>query len=309
MTKWGRRDKPENAQGVRMLDQTAKLKDWLGRSRKEDDELSTGSVRRLAAMLDQDPAAYKRGVELPESWYAILFGPTARQSTIGRDGHPRTGGDDILPPLNNTRRMFAGRRATFHKPLRVGDMVERVSTVRGVEPKTGRTGSFVLVTIVHEMTTRSGLAVTEEQDLVYREDVGAGADGAAKPAQQATPRAATEKADHTVEWTPDTVQLFRYSALTFNAHRIHYDLPYTREVEGYPALVINGGLTALMLVEAARPNLSGTIAGYDARAMAPLFMGQTVLLNSRASGDTVETWASSADGGVHYRVNISLNKK
>src|SRR5258706_15613783 len=121
--------------GACMLDQTAAVKDWLGRKRSGDDELSTGSVRRLAAMLDQDPTAYKRGVELPESWYAILFGPTARQSSIGRDGHPRTG-DDLLPPLNNTRRMFAGRRAKFHKPLRVGDMVERVSTVRHVEPKT-----------------------------------------------------------------------------------------------------------------------------------------------------------------------------
>ena len=291
-----------------MLDQTASLKDWLGRKRSEDDELSVGSVRRLAAMLDQDPAAYRRGVELPESWYAILFGPTARQSSIGRDGHPRTG-DGLLPPLNNTRRMFAGRRVKFHKPLRVGDMVERVSTVRQVEPKTGRTGSFVLVTVVHEMSAGAGLAITEEQDLVYREAVSAPADGAAKPAQQAKPQAATEKADHAVEWTPDTVQLFRYSALTYNAHRIHYDLPYTREVEGYPALVINGGLIALMLVEAARSKLSGAVAGYDARAMAPLFIGQTVLLNSRASGDTVETWASSSDGGVHHRVNISLNKK
>jgi 3-methylfumaryl-CoA hydratase len=291
-----------------MLDQTATLKDWLGRKRREDDELSTGSVRRLAAMLDQDPAAYQRGVELPESWYAILFGPTARQSIIGRDGHPRTG-DDLLPPLNNTRRMFAGRRVKFHKPLRVGDMVERVSTVRQVEPKTGRTGSFVLVTVMHEMSAGAGVAVTEEQDLVYREAVSAPADSTSKPVQQAKPQAATEKADHSVEWKPDTVQLFRYSALTYNAHRIHYDLPYTREVEGYPALVINGGLIALMLVEAARPKLTGTIAGYDARAMAPLFIGQTVLLNSRAAGDTVETWASSPDGGVHYRVNISLNKK
>ena len=291
-----------------MPDQTASLKDWLGRKRSEDDELSTGSVRRLAAMLDQDPTAYKRGVELPESWYALLFGPTARQSTIGRDGHPLTG-DDLLPPLPNTRRMFAGRRVKFHKPLHVGDMVERVSTVRQVEPKTGRTGSFVLVTVVHEMSAGAGIAITEEQDLVYREAVTAEASSTAKPVQQAKPQAATEKADHAVEWKPDTVQLFRYSALTFNAHRIHYDLPYTREVEGYPALVINGGLTALMLVEAARPTLSGRVAGYDARAMAPLFIGQTVLLNSRVAGDTVETWASSADGGVHYRVNISLDKK
>ncbi len=295
-----------------MPDQTASLKDWLGRTRSEDDELSVGSVRRLAAMLDQDPAPFKRGVEIPESWYAVLFGPTAVQSKIGRDGHPLTG-DDLLPPLPNTRRMFAGRRVKFHKPLRVGDMVERVSTIKQVEPKTGRTGAFVLVTVVHEMSAGAGTAITEEQDLVYREDV-AVAGGATKPAVQAKPQVATEKADHAVEWKPDTVQLFRYSALTYNAHRIHYDLPYTREVEGYPALVINGGLIALMLVEAARPTLPGAVAGYDARAMAPMFIGQSVKLSSRVVGDTaetrsVETWAESAEGGVHYRVNISLNKK
>ena len=150
-----------------IVDQTASMKDWLGRQRKEDDELSLGAVRRLAAMLDQDPSVYRRGSEVPESWYTILFGPTARQSTIGPDGHPKTG-DDFLPPLHNTRRMFAGRRVTFHKPLRVGDMVERVSTVRQVEPKTGRTGSFTLLTVVHELSAGSGVAVTEEQDLVYR---------------------------------------------------------------------------------------------------------------------------------------------
>jgi 3-methylfumaryl-CoA hydratase len=306
-----RRNKPEN-KGTGMPDQNASLKSWLGRSRKEDDELSVGSVRRLAAMLDQDPTPFKRGVEIAESWYAILFGPTAVQSKIGRDGHPLTG-DDLLPPLPNTRRMFAGRRVKFHKPLRVGDMVERVSTIKQVEPKTGRTGAFVLVTVVHEMGAGAGTAITEEQDLVYREDV-AVAGGATKPAVQAKPQAATEKADHAVEWKPDTVQLFRYSALTYNAHRIHYDLPYTREVEGYPALVINGGLIALMLVEAARPTLPGAVAGYDARAMAPMFIGQSVKLSSRVVGDTaetrsVETWAESAEGGVHYRVNISLNKK
>lgn len=291
-----------------MLDQTAALKDWVGRSRREDDELSVGSVRRLAAMLDQDPSSYKHGVELPESWYAILFGPTAVQSKIGRDGHPKTG-DDLLPPLHNTRRMFAGRRARFHKPLRVGDMVERVSTVRQVEPKAGRTGSFVLVTVVHEMRTDAGLAITEEQDLVYREAVGA-PDGAAKPAAQAKAQAAAERPDWSVEWTPDTVQLFRYSALTFNAHRIHYDLRYTREIEGYPALVINGGLIALMLIEAARPKLPGTIAGYDARAMAPLFIGQTVMLNTRmVSDENAETWAATPDGGLRYRVNILLKSR
>jgi 3-methylfumaryl-CoA hydratase len=289
------------------VNQTASIKDWLGRQRKEDDELGLSQVRRTAAMLDQDPAQYRRGSEVPESWYAILFGPNALQKSIGPDGHPLTGGDDLMPPMHNTRRMFAGRRAKFHKPLKVGDLVERVSTVRTVEPKTGRTGSFTLVTVVHEMSVGSTLAVTEEQDLVYREAVAEA--GGGKPAQQAKAQPATEKPDWSVAWTPDTAQLFRYSALTYNAHRIHYDLPYTRETEGYPALVINGGLTALMLVESARPHLPGRIAGYDARAMAPLFIGQTVTLNARIVGDTAETWAASADGGVHYRVNIALTRK
>ena len=278
-----------------MLDQTAKLKDWLGRSRKEDDELSLGSVRRLAAMLDQDPTPHPRGSELPESWYAILFGPVARQSIIGRDGHPKTG-DDLLPPLHNTRRMFAGRRATFHRPLKVGDMVERVSTVRQVEPKTGRTGSFVLVTIVHEISAGSGLAVTEEQDLVYREDVAASAGGAAKPAQQAAPKAATEQADHTVEWKPDTVQLFRYSALTFNGHRIHYDRDYVTKVEGYPGLIFHGPLQAALIVEFAA-KLHGGVAPkkFSYRGVQPLFAPGEFSVNANESEAGMELWTANSE--------------
>jgi 3-methylfumaryl-CoA hydratase len=290
---------------TRVLSASASLKDWLGRKRQEQDEISLGAVRRHAAMLDQDPAAYRNGSEMPEAWYAMLFGPTAQQSTLGPDGHPKTG--DFLPPLENTRRMFAGRRVKFLKPMKVGDTVERTSTIAQVEPKTGRTGSFTLVTVMHELTSSSGGKMTEEQDLVYREAVAEA--GGGKPAQQAKGQPATEKADWSAAWTPDTALLFRYSALTYNAHRIHYDLPYTREQEGYPALVVNGGLTALMLVETARPHLPGAITGYDARALAPLFIGQTITLNTRIAGDVAETWAAAPDGGVHYRVNIAFKRR
>ena len=292
--------------GTGVLNQAASIKDWLGRKRQEQDEISLGAMRRLAAMLDQEPEALQRGSEMPESWYALLFGPAAKQSTLGPDGHPLTG--DFLPPLPNTRRMFAGRRVKFLKPMKVGDTVERVSTIAQAEPKTGRSGSFTLVTVVHELTSSSGGAITEEQDLVYRQAVAdpqAAAAATAKP--EAAPKAEpAEPADWSHPWTPDTVQLFRYSALTFNAHRIHYDLPYTREQEGYPALVVNGGLTALMLVESARPHLQGAIAGYDARAMKPLFIGQGVTLNGRLSGDKSEVWASGPDGGQNYRLSITL---
>ena len=288
------------------LNQTASIKDWLGRKRQEQDHIELGAVRRHAALLDQDPAAFKHGSEMPDAWYAMLFGPTARQSTLGPDGHPMTG--DFLPPLPNTRRMFAGRRVKFLKPMKVGDAVDRTSTVAQAEPKTGRSGSFTLVTVVHELTSSSGGAITEEQDLVYREAV-------------ADPKASSEKAEAAPKvepgpkpewshpWTPDTVQLFRYGALTFNAHRIHYDLPYTREKEGYPALVVNGGLTAVMLVESARPHLPGRIAGYDARAMRPLFIGGSVTLNGRMAGEGAELWASGPDGGVNYRLNVTLERR
>ena len=224
------------------MNESAAVKDWLGRTRRDEDEITLGAVQRLAATLDQDPASFRRGGELPESWYAILFPPLARQCTIGPDGHPETG--DFLPPLAGTRRMFAGRRSTFHRPLTIGDMVSRLSTVTRAEPKTGRTGPFTLVTVRHEISGPAGLAVTEEQDLIYRAGVEAGTNA---PQKEAAPVA--DRPDWSVPILLDPALVFRYSALTFNAHRIHYDLPYTREIEGYPALVMNGGLTALLLVK------------------------------------------------------------
>jgi 3-methylfumaryl-CoA hydratase len=277
----------------------ASAKHWLGRTRRDEDEISLGAVQRLAATLDQDPTLFRRGSEMPESWYAILFAPIARESTLQPDGHLLTG--DFLPPLHGTRRMFAGRRTKFIKPLKIGDMVTRVSTVTRSELKAGRTGPFTLVTVTHEMSGPSGLALTEEQDIVYRAAVEAGTVAAQKEAAPV--------ADEPAWSTPielDPVLVFRYSALTFNAHRIHYDLPYAREVEGYPALVMNGGLTALLLIETARPYLPRPIAAYAARAVSPLFVGQRVAFNGRLTDDAAALWASGPDGGLAYRVNVTL---
>jgi 3-methylfumaryl-CoA hydratase len=281
------------------LNNAASIADWLGRSRRDDDEITLGAMARLAATLDQDPEALRRGSEMPESWYAVLFGPLARESVIGPDGQPETG--DFMPPLHGARRMFAGRRTWFHQPLRIGDMVSRLSAVTRAEPKTGRSGSFTLVTVTHEISGPSGLAITEEQDLVYRAAVEAGATEIQKAASPVADRP---------HWSAtillDPVLLFRYSALTFNAHRIHYDLPYARDVEGYPALVQNGGLTALLLVETARPYLRRPIAAYAARAISPLFVDSHVTFNGRLAGDTAALWASGPDGGLAYRVDVTL---
>jgi 3-methylfumaryl-CoA hydratase len=288
------------------LNAAASIKDWLGRTRRDEDEITLGAARRLAATLDRDPAALQRGGELPESWYAILFGPVAPQSTLGRDGHPGTG--DFLPPLAGTRRVFGGRRTRFIKPLRIGDTVSRVSTVTGATQKSGSTGPFTLVTVTHEISGPSGLAVTEEQDIVYRAAVEAGA--AAPQRKAAPPPYPPPQAEGEGEWSKlielDPVLTFRYSALTFNAHRIHYDLPYTRDVEGYPALLMNGGLTALLLIERARPHLPRPIAGYAARAMSPLFVGQRVTFNGRLADGMALLWASGPEGGLAYRVDLTL---
>ena len=277
----------------------AATKDWLGRIRRDEDEITLGAIQRLAATLDQDPAAFRHGSEMPESWYPILFGPIALESTLARDGHPETG--DFLPPMHGTRRMFAGRRTRFFAPLKIGDRVTRVSKVTRAEPKSGRTGPFTLVTVMHEISGPSALALTEEQDVVYRAPIEA---GSAAPQQEAAPT--VEKPEWSKPIELDPVLLFRYSALTFNAHRIHYDLPFARDVEGYPALVMNGGLTALLLIETARPHLPRRITGHAARAMSPLFVGQRIAFNGRLVGDTASLWASGPDGGLAYRVDVTL---
>jgi 3-methylfumaryl-CoA hydratase len=281
------------------MDEKASITDWLGRTRRDEDEIALGAVQRLAATLDQDPGRFTGGSELPESWYAILFATLARQSALGPDGHPKSG--EFLPPLAGTRRMFAGRRNTFHAPLRIGEMVSRLSTVTRAEGKRGSTGPFTLLTVRHEISGVSGLAVTEEQDLIYRAAVEG---GTAAPQRDAPPVA--ERADWSVPIMLDPALVFRYCALTFNAHRIHYDLAYAREVEGYPALVMNGGLTALLLVEAARPHLPHKIAGYAARATSPLYVGTRAIFNGRLTGEGAILWAFSPEGGLAYRIDMTL---
>src|SRR5260370_13504380 len=271
----------------------------LGVPRRDEDEITLSAVQRLAATLDRDPTTFHRGSEMPESWSASLFGSIARESGFGPAGHLETG--DFLPPLHGSRRMFGGRRTQFIRPLKIGEMVSRVSTVTRAEPKTGRTGPFTLVTVMHEISGSSGLALTEEQDIVYRAAVEAGTVAAQKEAAPAT-----DKPTWSTPIELDPVLLFRYSALTFNAHRIHYDMPYARDVEGYPALVMNGGLTALLLVETARPHLPRPIAAYAARAISPLFVGQRVAFNGRLAGDAAALSASGPDGGLAYRVDVTL---
>jgi 3-methylfumaryl-CoA hydratase len=275
----------------RMTQDLEKLKDWIGNKESDTDYVTVPAVHRLAATLDRADPMPKTGDPLPVGWHQILFPRVVRQSQIGADGHPERG--DFLPPVPLPRRMFAGKRTWFHDSLRVGDEVRRESTIKDVVLKQGRTGQMVFVTIKTDITCPRGLAITEEQDVVYREAAPGGT-----PPQP--PQPAPGKAVWSRVVTPDPVMLFRYSALTFNGHRIHYDLPYVTQVEGYPGLVMNGGLTTLLAFELARTHASTPIRTISSRNVRALFANQPITIAGEPSADnkTAKLWALNADGAL-----------
>jgi 3-methylfumaryl-CoA hydratase len=239
------------------------LRQWLGRSEERGDFVTATPLAALSATLDRDDPEPQPGSDVPPLWHWLYFPPLVRHSEIGPDGHPRRGG--FLPPVPLPRRMWAGSRLQFNHPLQVGDEITRASRIVKVDGKTGRSGELVFVTVRHEVTNAHGLALSEEQDIVYR---GAALPGAAAPAPQ---RAAM---DETFARTivPDPVLLFRYSALTFNGHRIHYDRPYAAEVEHYPGLVVHGPLIATLLLDLLRREQpQARVRRFDFTAVRPVF--------------------------------------
>jgi 3-methylfumaryl-CoA hydratase len=280
-----------------MIDLTG-LEAWVGRRQEARDEVTLPAVQRLAALLDLPSAPRVRGEALPAGWYAVLFNPIERQSDLGADGHPAKG--QFLPPIPLPRRMFAGRRVEFKDELRIGDEVSRVSRIERIEPKLGRSGQMCFVTVRHEISSPRGLAIIEEQDLVYREPA-----GAAK--RNPAPVAATEPADWSRTVVVDTTLLFRYSAVTFNAHRIHYDAAYTRDVEGYPDLVVNGGLTTLLLWEFAREKSGMQIRSSSTRNVKALYVNRPVTLCGRKlEGGKLRMRALDADGEPAIEAELEL---
>jgi 3-methylfumaryl-CoA hydratase len=274
-----------------MTQDLEKLKEWVGQKESDIDYVTVPAVHRLAATLDRDDPRPRMGDPLPAGWHQILFPRVVRHSQIGADGHPQRG--DFLPPVPLPRRMFAGKRTTFHADLQVGDTVRRNSVIQEVNIKQGRTGTMVFVTVKTELTSPRGLAITEEQDLVYREAPAPGAPP--QPPQPAPGRAVWSRSV-----TPDPVMLFRYSALTFNGHRIHYDLPYVTQVEGYPGLVMNGGLTTLLVFELARTHASTPIRHIASRNVRALFVNQPIALGGEPAADnrTAKLWALNPDGAL-----------
>lgn len=268
----------------------ANLSDWIGRSRTEADVASVAPMRGLASLLDRDPEQVRDGQALPPSAYWLYFLPFVPQSAIDRDGHPQRGG--FLPPVDLPRRMWAGSRMETGDPIRIGEAIERKSTILDISEKDGRSGRLVFVAVQHEISGPRGLALRERQDIVYREPP--------REAIQSKPAPAEETPAFEISRTfePDPVKLFRFSALTFNGHRIHYDRDYARQEEGYRDLVVHGPFVATLLMD-----LAGEAAGkrrissFIWRGKQPAFADATLTLGARRNGpDELELLALSPDG-------------
>jgi len=277
----------------------AQLQAWQGRTETLHDSITAAPMRGLSATLDRDDQAPLPGTPLAPLWHWLYFLPQVRQSGIGPDGHPRRGG--FLPPVPLPRRMWAGGRLQWEadNPLALGDTVRRISRIESVTHKAGRSGDLLFVLVRHEIFNARGLALTEEQDIVYRP--------AAQPGDPApAPTQAAQDAPWQRALAPDPVLLFRYSALTFNGHRIHYDRDYVTKVEGYPGLIVHGPLQASLLIEfAARLRGHKAPAKFVYRGVQPLFDGAEFSVNANEVAGGLEAWTANATGAVTMKGTAS----
>lgn len=272
---------------------------WIGKTEIREDILVPSKVSQWAAVLDKTP---QRGDQstLPPLAHWIFFTPQASQTELGIDGHPELGG--FLPPVSLPRRMWAGGRLVFRRELSVNQLVSRETTIKNIQVKEGRQGSLVFLTLLHRIGDAEGCAIEEEQDLVYR----------ARSAETGNVATAGPIYDEpTPEWeesiTPNETLLFRYSALTFNAHRIHYDLPYAQEQEGYASLVVQGPLTATLLMDCATRWLKQLPVQFSFRGVSPLFVNQPITLCAQRDGHTLSLWALGPDNRIGMTAQASLS--
>lgn len=275
------------------------LQHWIGREERREDVITAAPLALWNATLDRDDPPPRAGDALPPLAHWLYFLPRAKTGELGPDGHPRRG--HFLPPVSLPRRMWAGGRLRFLQPLRVGDVVARVSRIERVEAKQGKSGALVFVTVRHEICGPLGLALIEEHDIVYCEAPAAGA-------AVSQPPAAPTDAAFSREIAPDPVLLFRYSALTFNGHRIHYDRSYVTQVEGYPGLVVHGPLIATLLADLLRRQVPGVqLTGFEFKAVAPLFDTDRFTVCGRPDGERrFALWARNHAGGLAMQASAQI---
>jgi 3-methylfumaryl-CoA hydratase len=266
-----------------------RLKDWIGRKESASDVATAWPVAAMAATFDRRDPEPRHGDAIAPGWHWLYFLEAKPASELAADGHPKRGG--FLPPVPLPRRMWAGGRIEFQRPLRVGDALRRDSEILAVEPKHGKSGSLVFVTVRHTIHAAGALAVVEEHDIVYRE--------AAKPTDPAPqPKPAPVSAQWRREIEPNPVLLFRFSALTFNGHRIHYDLDYVRDEERYPGLIVHGPMQTLLMLDLCRRNTDRPVRKLDYRALHPVFHTERMTINGNPAGDDskIDVWTANGAG-------------
>lgn len=278
------------------MQDSATVQDWIGRSETATDVLRAQPARFMQATLDRDPGLVD-GDGLPPLWHWLYFLDARRASELGRDAHPRKGG--FLPPVDLPRRMWAGGRVRFRAPLILGQEASKRSTILSVREKQGRSGRLCFVTVEHALFQNGEPALTEEHDIVYREDP-------APDAPLPTPVMAPVDAEISECVTPTEVMLFRYSALTFNGHRIHYDVDYAREVEGYEGLVFHGPLTVTLLIDLACRHHGQPPKTLSYRGVAPLVGLAPFQIEAATEGEVSSVWAKQQDGSLAMSAEVTF---
>ena len=272
----------------------------LGRTIVDRDEATATPLRGMVVTFDRDEKPPVKGEPIAPGWHLAYFPAESRLSTLGADGLPVTGG--ILPEMPLPRRMYAGATLTFHAPILVGDALRRETEFSDVQLREGGTGTLIIATQTRRIFTPRGLALTEDAVSVFREAVQPGASSGI-PKTDPPPAGMT----WSKTWTPDPVSLFRYSALTFNPHRIHYDRPYATMTEGFPGLVVHGPFSQQCLLDLLRDNVSRPIARFEMRARAPLFDTAPFTTMGRMTGaDEAELFAVGPSGGIAMQAKATL---
>lgn len=283
--------------------ETEDFSTWIGNTESRSDTLTIAPISSMAATLDKQSMAVVEGMEIPPLWHWLYFLPAAMQSELSIDGHPRKG--DFLPPITLPRRMWAGSRFQFHRPLRIGESISRVSEIKNVSFKQGRSGQLAFICVGHEVSGENGVSVYEEHDIVYRDNP---IPGTTPPA----PKPAPNNADYEKVVHPDPVLLFRYSALTFNGHRIHYDRDYVTQVEGYPGLIVHGPLLATLLADTLLEiNPGAQLERFEFKAVSPVFdLNEFKVCGTHAdeNGDC-QLWIQNHEGGLCMTATANVTKK
>lgn len=274
---------------------------WVGRTRTVEDEITAFPLNALAATLDRETPPAARGTAVPPLWHWLYFLPTHRPHQTRHDGHAH--GDDFMPPIALPRRVWAGSRFSWHpgNPLRVGQKARRISRIASITPKTGRSGELVFVKVIHEFHNDAGLCFVNEHNSAFR--------GAAKAGSTATDSAGAEtNAAWQRELVPDSILLFRYSALTFNSHRIHYDAPYATREEGYPALLVHGPLQATLLLDLVHRNApDAVVRSLEFKAVRSAFVDRPLHLGGNTQGNKVDLWATDDAGRLTMTASAEID--